>query len=220
MMIRTMVVAALLLFGAAVRAHAVQCEHVTGTIVGEDNRDVGVAGRVTVFMRHDGSLVTDTTTADEAGRFDLPNLPTTPYRMLVWANGYAPKSIDEPLCGSNDVRLARFGILRGRVVDLNEAGAEGARVRARHERDDRGYLPAWITDSLSGQEIRADADGRFVIYNVIPDPDLVVVVQAVHVSGEADVSGRRPRLRSNIERALTTADEEVVLYLQPTGEGR
>ena len=219
MMIRTVVVAVLALFGAAVPAPAVQCPRVTGTIVGEDT-DAGVAGSVTVFVNHDGGLVTDTTAADGDGGFDLPNLPATPYRMLVWADGYAPKSIDDPLCGHNDVTLARFRILRGQVVGLGDAGAAGARIRARHERNDRGYLPGWIADSLSRQETRADADGRFVIYNVIPEPDLVVVVQAEHVSDEVDERGRRARLRSNVERRGATADEEVVLYLQPAGEGR
>ena len=205
---RIAAIAALTLLSSTVNAQDARCPSFFGGHIASDP-DVDVS--VTVFMTHEGRLLTDTTVADAEGYFEL-DLPTTPYRMLVWAEGYAPARIAEPQCGLS-VDLEPLINLRGRVEDPDGWAVEGARVRARHATDDGSYLPGWIADSLSAQQTRTDAEGQFVIYDVIPS--LTVVMQADHVFVEPRTSPRRRR--SDVQRVRPTeiGDGEIMLVLQP-----
>ena len=174
------VVPVLVLFsivGIAVLAQEVQQSElaIQGRILDADTHKP-VAGSVTVFMNHDGNLVTDTASADEKGAFTLI-VPTMPYSMLVWAERYAPKQITDPLLELS-VGLDSLRSLRGQVLDTKGDPVEGALVHVRYGGDGDTYLPNWIADSLTEQRPMADAGGRFVVRDVIPG--MPVIMQAEH----------------------------------------
>ena len=170
----------LILFGIAVLAQAAQPPElaIQGRILDAETQEP-VAGSVTVFMNHDGGLVTDTTTTDDKGTFVL-TVPTKPYSMLVWAERYAPKQIPEPSMELS-VGLDSLRNLPGQVLDAKGDPVEGALVHVRYGEGGDTYLPNWIADSLTEQRPITGADGRFMVHDVIPG--LPVVMQAEHVDG-------------------------------------
>lgn len=206
-MTRTAAVAVLILFSAVVSAQQEQASlTINGRISADSPNGPSIAGRVTVFMRHDGALVTDTTTANEGGFFTL-DVPTQPYEMLVWAENYAPRIIGWP---ASEFALTRFQELRGQVFWEDEP-VEGAFVHARHAEEDGKYLPDWMADSLEVQ--KTDAAGEFVIRDVIPY--LPVVVRAQYLvdlfEGAALFLSDPTSIPANSKRS----DKRIELHLKP-----
>ncbi len=202
---RSAAVAALVLFCAAPSAQ--EPVTVKGRIVGGSTTGPPVAGNVTVFVHHDGALVTNTTTASDDGFFAL-DVPSVPYEVLIWGNGYAPRIIDWP---SEQLILSPFRELRG-SVSWNGTPVEGAFVQARHEEEDGKYLPGWMADSLAVQ--RTNDAGEFVIHSVIPH--LRVAVRAEHVTDAS--SGAVLLLSATASIAPSSEATRIELQLNPAPE--
>ena len=168
-------------------------------------------GSVTVFMNHDGGLVTDTTTTDDKGTFVL-TVPTKPYSMLVWAERYAPKQIPEPSMELS-VGLDSLRNLPGQVLDAKGDPVEGALVHVRYGEGGDTYLPNWIADRLTEQRPITGADGRFMVHDVIPG--LPVVMQAEHVDGIYLRKASRTSDMKVVEAARGT-QQVVTLFLKVT----
>ena len=96
---------------------------VSGRLVDPESGD-GIAGRIAVFYRKKGSLVSDNTATDEAGFFRL-DVPSRPHRMIGWADGYRIGELrDPPVDGEVVVlkleqRPERSGLIRelNRIID-------------------------------------------------------------------------------------------------------
>lgn len=175
-----------------------------------------IAGSVTVFMILDGRLETKTTTADESGKFKLI-VPTRPYRALIWADGYAPQEIEEPSLTLSSIHLDLFKDLSGTLQDAQGFAVGGALVRATYV-DDGRYVPEWMAESLARQQPLTDADGLFVLHDVIPGRPLSI--QAEHSDAEDSIRST-PRISGikivEIERGLAAEQQAspVVLVLNP-----
>ena len=176
-MLRTItVVAAMLIVFSAAAVEAQEAEvTIRGRIVDSVTGDP-IAGSATVFMNHDGSLVSDNTTATEDGAFTLV-VPTEPRRMLVWAERYAPKELfDFMVEGEYTVDLDALRTLTAQLV-REEDGEPIGDVAVRVRYDERGdkYLPDWLTHSLERQLVRTDPDGIFVVRDVVPNAPVLLL---------------------------------------------
>ena len=200
----------LILFSIAVLAQEAQKTElmIHGRILDADTQKP-VAGSVTVFMNHNGSLVTDTTTADEKGIFKLA-VPTKPYSMLVWAERYAPKQIAEPLMEFS-VGLDSLRNLRGQLLDAKGDPVEGALVHVRYGEDGDTYLSNWIADSLTEQRPLTDAGGRFVVHDVIPG--IPVIMQAEYFDRNY-LRGASRMSDTKIVEVARDAEQVVMLFLK------
>lgn len=188
---------------------------VQGRIV-DGHTEKPIAGSVTVFMILGGHLETKTTTAAENGRFKLI-VPTRPYSALIWADRYAPQEIEEPALELASIRLDLFKDLSGTLQDAQGFAVEGALVRASYVDDER-YVPEWMAESLAQQQPVTDADGLFLLHDVVPGRRLWI--QAEHSDGEG-ITRTTPRVSEieiiEIERGLPAEERArpVALVLKP-----
>ena len=200
----------LILFSVAVLAQAAQPPTLTiqGRILDSGTQEL-VVGSVTVFLNHDGGLVTDTKTTDEK-RTCVLTVPTKPYSMLVWAERYAPKQIPEPSMELS-VGLDSLRNLQGQVLDAKGDPVEGALVHVRYGEEGDTYLPNSIAESLTEQRPITGTDGRFLVHDVIPG--MPVVMQAEHVDGSYLREASRMSDMKTLETAQGT-QRVVTLFLK------
>jgi hypothetical protein len=169
---------------------------ITGRIV-DVNTGVPIAGSATVFMNYDGSLVTDTAIAGENGAFKLV-LPTKPNRMLVWAESYAPKNIDNPgMTGA--IALDPLQTLTVQIVDWNGAPVPNAPVYLRYGDAHGAYLPDWMVSGLEEQQFTTDSNGIFVVTGVIPNAPVFVQAEYLGASHWGDLLWTAPTAASHSE---------------------
>jgi hypothetical protein len=137
--------------------------HISGAIFDSED-STGIAG-VLVSAQFSGDpelFFSDTT--DTSGRYtirDLPVVPNTNYRMIVFKDGFAsPLPVDGILAGATDVNfflINRIGMISGRVVNLeNDEPLQDARVEATNLSGGRGID---FTDS----------SGSFNVSGLIPN---------------------------------------------------
>ena len=192
-MIIRLVVSISLIFGVALAAAQSERTMLSSRIVDADTK-APVAGSVTVFMRHEGSLVMDTATAGEDGVFKLV-VPTKPHRMLVWAENYAPRNIDDP-APAGDIALSPLESWTIQVVDRGNKPVPNATVHLRYVAGASAYLPEWITRGLDERQFRTDSDGFFVVNGMMPSPD---------VAGRVEYRGRSYSLQLVEPEAFTAS---------------
>ena len=177
------VVPLLILLSAAVAQPQQAMTSITGQIV-DANTGAPIAGRATVFMNHDGSLMTDTAVAGENGVFKLM-VPAKPDRMLVWAENYAPKSINSASMTGTIVTLAPLETLTAQLVDWNGVPVANAPVYVRYG-DADAHLPDWMISGLEEQQFTTDANGVFIVNGVIPNVQVFVQTEYLGASYRGD----------------------------------
>ena len=192
-MIIRLAVSISLIFGVAPAAAQSEGTTLSSRIVDADTK-APIAGSVTVFMRHEGNLVVDTATAGEDGVFKLV-VPTKPHRMLVWAENYAPRNIDDP-AAAGDIALARLERWTIQVVDPGKKPVPNATVHLHYVAGAGPYLPEWITRGLNERQFRTDSEGFFVANGIMPSPN---------VAGRVEYRGRSYGLKLVEPEAFTAS---------------
>ena len=122
----------------------------------------------------------DTAAAGEDGVFELV-VPTKPDRILVWAENYAPRSIDDP-APAGDIALAPLEIWTIEVMDRDEEPVRNATVQLRYVAGAGAYLPDWMMQGLEGRQFRTDSEGVFVAKGMMPS---LAVAGRVEQQGES-----------------------------------
>ena len=190
----TVVAAMLILFSAA----AVQTQEAEVSIRGQivdSATGEAISGSATVFMNHDGSLLSDNATAAEDGTFTL-EVPVAPRRMLVWAENYAPREIVD-FEEVEEGYIIDLDPLQDMTIQLvREDGTTpmaGTSVRVQYGERGDNYLPDWLTRSLEEQLITTDPNGIFVVHDVVPFAEVRVLLQADDQFGESRL--RIPQVR-------------------------
>ena len=178
---------------------------ITGRIV-DVNTGVPIAGSATVFMNYDGSLVTDTAIAGEDGVFDLV-VPTKPNRMLVWAENYAPKNIDDPSI-TEDIALAPLRIFTAKIVDWNGVPLANAPVYLRYGDAGGVYSPDWMIRGLQEQKLTTDSNGLLVVSGVLPNVPVLVHAEYQGARYRGDPLPGDPQPRANLWLAEDASQSE------------
>lgn len=117
--------------------------------------------------------------SDPKGEFCIPGVPQGEYLVEAQAQGYAP-SFSAPISVMRGqappgtiVRMTRGGTIKGRVVDAEGKPVGSARITTH----DKEWTDDPFTQMLGGQfptnatsaDVRAGADGRFVISGLSPE---------------------------------------------------
>ncbi len=114
----------------------------------------------------------EATETDAAGRFQLRGLDPGVVNVSAWGKGHARASLDGVAVGTGDLvlRAPRLGRIRGVVVDGDGAPVVGSAVVANNE--DAG-IAGMRLPGIS--EVKTDAKGEFVLEEVAPGTNTVVV---------------------------------------------
>ena len=162
-------IAAVLLVSVSVPGLAQDALTFSGRIVDANTRQP-LAGHATVFMNHEGSLVTDTTTANAEGFFRL-SVPTKPNRVVVWADSYAPRNIYDPGM-EESIALAPLETLTGHIVDWDNVPVANAIVHLEYG-DASKDVPEWLVSGFEGRQFTTNSEGVFVVEGVLPNTPVI-----------------------------------------------
>ena len=144
---------------------------------------------------------------DAEGRFAIADLAAGRYDLEVRAGGFAPAKVPGVRVGESGT--ADFGTvvlipgasIEGRVTDPDGAAIEGAEVTADDGRQDLMFMSG---NAGPRGQAQTDAEGRFVISELLPDQSLTLRVSKKGHSSES-VAGLRPPLEEPLAIVLAPA---------------
>ncbi|HLU39862.1 MAG TPA: carboxypeptidase regulatory-like domain-containing protein, partial [Planctomycetota bacterium] len=145
-------------------------------------------------VRIRSSNTAEAATTDAAGRFVLRGLDAATADVTAWGPGHVRATVPGVAVGTSDltVRLDRYGSIAGRVVDAAGSGVAGSSVRVRSA-GAAGFGPIFEPEDT----VQTDADGRFIVAQVVPGSAVVVVEGKEHAIAESSPVDVRPGQRTD-----------------------
>lgn len=132
-----------------------------GVVLADHTGEALISARVRV-RAPDGAVVADRDT-DRSGRFSTPPLAPGAYRVEASKPGYLPAQVEITLPSQAvNIRLAKLGVISGRVVDANQQPVPSAFVFPMVRASERwSALPAVETDAAGEYRLHGLAPGTY-----------------------------------------------------------
>lgn len=135
---------------------------ITGRVVADHSGEPLASARVRVVRVGQKLLAADRDT-DRDGRFSVRGLPDGDYRLEVSKSNHADTIVRIAADAQAAVRLVRFGVIAGRVIDANSQPIAGAFVFVRAEAEADAAPPR----RADGSAI-TDAQGEYRVHGLFP----------------------------------------------------
>jgi hypothetical protein len=145
---------------------------ITGRVVADHSGEPLASARVRVVRVGQRLLAADRDT-DRDGRFSVQGLPPGDFRLEVSKSNYADTVVQISDDAQATVRLVRFGVIAGRVIDANAQAIAGAFVFVRAE----GEADAAPLRRAGGSAI-TDAKGEYRVHGLFPGRYVVAASMA------------------------------------------
>lgn len=192
------------LFVAACAAAA----DVTGVVIADHDGAPVVAAAVTLRQ---GTKVVAELEADDQGKFRAPNVVAGSYTVSIAKANFAPSERRVTVQAGErtiTVRLMRYGVITGSVIDTAGQGVRSAVVAAIPVAPD-GSIRSLRTFQLSG--VAADARGRFRVHSLKPGSYVVAMLLGAPRDGVGISNFIAPdtSLGNDIQLFPTTAHPQV-----------